>query len=41
MQVRLYEVMDALANDDFPLRRAGKLLNALQERSILLRQAVS
>jgi hypothetical protein len=41
MQVRLYEVIDALANNDFPLRRAGKMLNALQERSTLLRKAVS
>jgi hypothetical protein len=40
MQFRLYDLMMALADDSFPLRRAGKLLNALQERSISL-QAVS
>jgi hypothetical protein len=40
MQFRLYDVMTALANDSLPLRRAGKLLNALQERSISLRKAV-
>ena len=41
MQVRLYEVLDALANDCIHTRRAGKVLNALQERSESLRKPVS
>ena len=41
MQFRLYDVMTALADDSLPLRRAGKLLYALQERSTSLRKAVS
>jgi hypothetical protein len=41
MQVRLYEVLDALANHCIPTRRAGKLLYALQGRSASLRKPVS
>jgi len=41
MQLRLYDVMTAIADDSIHLRRAGKLLYALQERSASLRRAVS
>ena len=41
MQFRLYDVMTAIADDSLSLRRAGKLLNALQERSVSLRKAGS
>ncbi|MGA9566518.1 MAG: hypothetical protein WBS19_13410 [Candidatus Korobacteraceae bacterium] len=41
MQFRLSEVMTALADDSFPIRRAGKLLCALQQRSASLRKLVS
>ena len=41
MQVRLSEVFDALANDCIHARRAGKILYALQERSVTLRKVVS
>ena len=41
MQFRLYEVMTALADDSLPIRRASKLLYALQQRSSLLRKIAS
>ncbi len=41
MQFRLYEVATALADDSLHLRRAAKLLYALQEASISLRKAES
>ena len=37
MQVRLSDVLDALANGGVHSRRAGKLLYALQERAVSLR----
>jgi hypothetical protein len=39
VQVALYEVMTALADHRINARRAGKLLYALQERSVFLRGA--
>ncbi len=41
MQFRLYDVMTALADDSLPIRRASKLLCALQQRSASLRKLVS
>jgi hypothetical protein len=41
MQSRLYEVITALADDSISARRAGKLLYALQQQSVLLGKTVS
>jgi hypothetical protein len=41
VQVRLYEVLTALTSERITSRRAGKLLYALQQRSIALRQPAS
>jgi hypothetical protein len=41
LQIKLYEVITALADERIHTRRAGKLLYALQKASISLRQSAS